>query len=425
MTVLRRFIPPFIDGESNELETNGSIFSTRQRGSANTPIQVGVVKLDYVKQMNKSLKFEAGIKGTYTRSSGLSKIESLVDDQWVSSPRTSNNSDLREGIGAAYSSFYLQINPSTNLVAGARYEYSDTRMDAEKEENKIDRRFGKLFPSVFVSKKLNDKSELQLSYTKRISRPSYNDLASFITYNDPIAVFTGNPSLRPVITNNVKIGYNYQGYSFSVLLSRDDYPISRFQAAANPAGDLLYIAPQNVRYQNNLTFQTNLPWKVNNWWSMNAGFVGGWRQFKLAHTKEQLEKTYFAYSVYGSQTFLFLKNFSLEISGWYNSLQYDGSKKVGGFGTLNAGIKKELASNKGSIQLSVSDLFRSMNIHTYFGYLTEEAFSLRSHLSYNTESRRTRIIKLTYAKSFGNTKIRGQKQRGIGSKDERDRVRKE
>lgn len=413
----------FYGREGNAIGTDDGSFPTRQRGFAGTPIRVGVFKVDYVKKLSDKMKMETGVKGTYTRSSSLSGIESRVDGEWVSSPRTLNDIVMHEIIGGAYGSFNWQVNSSTNLVMGLRYEYSDTQMNAEKEANRIDRRLGKIFPSLFLSHKLNDKSDLQFSYTKRIGRPTYNDLASFITYNDPISVFTGNPALKPVITQNIKLGYNYHGYSFSVLISRDENPIAFGQLVESPERDLMYVGPQNLKYQNNISFQGNLPVKVFSWWNINTGFSTGMRQFELLHTKQQLKKTYFTYSFYGSNTITLPKDFSLEISGWYNGLSYNGSIRVDGFGMLNAGIKKDLKNNLGSFQLSVSDLLKSLTIDSYFGHLTQEAFSVKSHVIYNTESARARIVKLTYTKSFGNNKVKGQRQRSIGSKDERDRIR--
>ena len=149
---------------------------------------------------------------------------------------------MKEGIGAAYASVNAQFNASTSLVVGARYEYSYTNMDDPKSgQSLVDRKLGVLFPSILFSKKLNENSELQLSYTKRISRPSYNDLASYVGYSDPTAVYTGNPFLKPTITNNIKLGYIYHDYSFSLLFSRDDHPITRYQLGQGPSKDLLYI----------------------------------------------------------------------------------------------------------------------------------------------------------------------------------------
>lgn len=402
---------------------NDSIFSPYQKGFANTDIHVGVFKFDYAKQLSKKVKLEAGGKGTYTRSSSVSGIESLIGNKWVNRSGTNNNMIVKERIAAAYASVNVDLSASAKMVIGARYEYSHTTMDSSSKEGVgIDRKLSKLFPNISFTKKLNEHSELQLSYTKRISRPSYNDLASFVTYNDAASVITGNPLLKPTITNIVRLGYNYKYYSFAVFFSRDDNPIARYQLTASPSGELMYVSPQNLQYQNNITFQTNLPFKVTEWWNMNYGFAGGLRQFKLEHTMEKVKKNYFGYNVYGSETFKLPQGFSAELSGWYNGASYDGSKKVDGFGSVNLGIKKDLKNNKGSLQLSVSDVFMTMNINNYFGALTEEAFSLKNHFSFNTESRSFPIFRLTYTRSWGSNNSKGLRKQDNGSREERERV---
>lgn len=374
----------------------------RQKGFANTSIQVGVAKIDYTKQLNQRLSLETGAKATYTESSGRSGIESLVNGEWVARMETSNYIKMKESIGALYASVNGKLNPSTILVIGARYEYSQTRIsNGNTGQKTIDRNLGKLFPDLSLSGKFNEKADWQLSYTERISRPSYNDLASYVAYNDAISVFTGNPLLKPTITRNVKVGANYHGYSFSVLASRDEDPIAGWQITASPSGDLVYITPQNITWQNNLTFQANAPWKVNNWWNMSYSFVGGWRQFRIDYTPQPVEKTYFGYSLNFTQSFRLPKQYSAELSGWYNSLSYYGSARVEGYGTLSAGIKKELNNEKGTFQLSAGDLFRSMHIVSYIGAITEEAFATKARIDWRAESRKFPLIKLTYTRSFG------------------------
>lgn len=414
----------FINKHGVQAGTDEILFSPRQKGFANTTIQVGVLKMDYTKQLDKKVKLETGIKGTYTKSSSISGIQSLLNGVWTSRDQTSNNIVMKEGIGAVYASVNSQINQSTSLILGARYEYSYTNMDNSKLGNNIaKRKVGALFPSLFFSKKLNDQSELQVSYTKRISRPSYNDLASYVGYSDPTAVYTGNPFLKPTITNNIKLGYNYKSYFFSLLFSRDDNAIIRYQLTESPAHDMLFISPQNLKRLHTITFQTNLPWKVNNWWTMNYGFVGGLRSYKADYTKKPFKKSYVGYSLNFSQAFKLPGSFSAELSGLYHSLSYDGSRKVEGFGVLNAGIKKELKKNGGSFQLSVSDIFSSERYIINYGTLTEEAFSIRNQVAFYPESATFPIIKLTYSRSFGNNKAKAQV--GAGTNEEQERVRKD
>jgi outer membrane receptor protein involved in Fe transport len=413
----------FRNKEGIQAGTDDSLFSPRQRTFANTSIQVGVAKMDYTKQLSSKIKLETGVKGAYTKSISVSGIESLVNGSWGLRSEASNDIIMKEGIGAAYASVNTQLSPSINLVAGVRYEYSLTKMDDQKTGlNIVDRKLGALFPSVFLSKKINELTDWSLSYTKRISRPSYNDLASYVGYSDPTAVYTGNPFLSPTITHNVKLGYTYRGYSFSLLYSRDINPIARYQITESPSGDLLYVSPQNLQWQNNLNFQTILPWKVNSWWTMNYSFVGGLRQFKENYTMSPVEKTWFGYSLNVNQTFKLPKSWSAELSGWYSSRFYNSTIKVAGMGVLNAGIKKELKNNGGTFQLSVSDIFRGEHYNVFYGTLTREAFNIKNHVTVNTESSKIPILKLTYSRSFGSTLLKSQRS---GSEDERDRIRKD
>ncbi|GLU57138.1 outer membrane beta-barrel protein [Dyadobacter frigoris] len=182
----------FLNANGTKAGTNDSLFSPNQQGFAATAIQVGVLKSDYSKQISKKIKIETGLKQTYSEGKSLSGIESLIDGKWVNRSETSNQINMKESISAGYISFSALPEPSINLNFGARFEYSHTHMaDPKKGENSIDRRLGKLFPSVSFSKKFNVNNELQLSYSKRISRPSYTDLASYVSYSDPTAVYTG------------------------------------------------------------------------------------------------------------------------------------------------------------------------------------------------------------------------------------------
>ena len=404
------------------VSSNDTLFSPQQKGFANTSIKVGVAKIDYTYQVSNQLKLESGIKGTYTRTSSMSGIESLVNGEWVSGNGASNITSMNENIGAAYVSATTQIDSLTNLVIGVRYEYSNTHVTDERNgQTFANRKLGKLFPNILLSKKLNDQSELQFSFTKRISRPSYNELASFINYTDPTSIETGNPLLLPTISNTLKVGYHYFGYSISALLSRDSNPIARNQTTTNALANLLILSPQNLTYQNNFTLQTNLPWQVTDWWNMTYNFVGGFRKFKETFTMHPARKTYFGYSTSLNQSFRLPKKLALEISGWYNSASYDGTKKVDGFGALNMGVKKEFKNNAGTIQLAITDLLKSVSITSYYGRLTQEALDLKSRVTYHTESSKSPILKITYSKSFGSGSPR--RTSDLKPKEEKDRIK--
>ena len=418
----------FVNAQGAPAGDNDTLSSPRQKGFSTTRIRVSVGKLDYTGSLGPHIRLETGIKATYTKTSSLSGIGSLLGDQWVYRDGTSNNMVMKEGIGAGYVSLTATPTPSTNLIAGLRYEYSDTRMeDPDKEQPVIHRRLGQLFPSLFFSQMTGAHSELQLAYTIRISRPAYNDLASYVIYTSPTSIETGNPLLKPTITNSLRLGYVYHGYSISATLSRDDNPIVRYQITPGPDGVLMALTPENLAYQNSLLLQTSLPVKVGNWWTMSYTITGGWRRYRADFTPEPFVNSWFGYSANFSESFRLPRRFSLEVSGWYNSKSYEGTRMTEPFGALNAGIKKELNNNGGILQLYMTDLLRTTVYINYYGALTTEAFALKSRVPFQPESYRYQSIRLSYTRSFGHSArsshAGAQGRRGDGSHDERDRIR--
>jgi len=84
------------------------------------------------------------------------------------------------------------------------------------------------------------------------------------------------------------------------------------------------------------------------------------------------------------------------------------------------GVKKELG--KGSLKLSVADIFRSGSYKSDLGLLTTDAFNSKVHVIYDGESRMMPIVKFTYYRPFGSTKNKNQEKRDSGAGEERSRL---
>jgi hypothetical protein len=380
-----------------------SLFAPRQRNLSNANINVFIAQLDYSNSFNKGLQLETGLKSTHTRTRSVAGIENLVNGQWIPvGSGTSNDLATRELISAGYVVLNWKPDSLTTLSAGARYEYSHNTTDHSlNAQYFVDRRLGRLFPDVFLSRKLNANEELQLSYTERVSRPSFADLASYVAYNDPVSVFTGNPALKPTITHNLKLAYNWQDYLFSILYSRDTDPIVGVQGVPGPTKGLVYLMPENADWQNNLTAQVTIPVKPVAWWEMNYNFGGGWHQYHISYFPELLVKSYFSYSINFTESFKLPRLYSIELSGYYNSSSYGGSFRSNGNTICNLGFKKELENNNGSFQLGISDIFRANSYRGHLGPLITDAFNSDVYVNYQPESHFRPIFKLSYSRSFG------------------------
>ncbi|MEM1336429.1 MAG: TonB-dependent receptor [Bacteroidota bacterium] len=406
----------YFDQEGRPFQPDSEIYNNGNRGFNQTNINVGVIKVDYQHIVTKAVAIEGGLKGTLSNTTNTARIEILQGENFVSDDRFISTIDTKEKIGAVYVLSNYGLNEKWKAELGLRYEYWDQAFD----DNALNRSFGKLFPSVFLTHSFSDTTALNFAYNKRITRPNYADLASFLVYNEPTSVFGGNPQLLPAITDNISLTYNNKSFSITVLAANENNPIARFQITRNAQSNVAVIAPVNLEYQRNIDVQTNIPIRFTNWWDININGTLGVRQFKLLHTDERLTHDYVHFNFNGNQTIRLPANFSLELSGWYTSRHFNGSTKNQGFGILNGGLRKEF-KNGSSLQFTVTDIFQSFDMNFRVGTLTREAFGDVFEGTYSPESGFSRIFRISYTYPFGNQKVRSTNKR-TGADSERSRL---
>lgn len=407
----------FLDEDGNPLDFNNPQYATSNRGESQTKINLGVAQIDFSKQLNDKLSFGTGLKNSYSSTENEAFVQRREDQQWVTDELSVSNQNISENIIAGYVTATYNLDSLTSLSTGLRYEnwtrdYGDPELDGS---------FGRLFPSAFLSRKLSDKSSLQLAYNRRVTRPTFNDLASFVVYNNPVSVFTGNPLLQPTITDNFRLGWQIGSVNLDLVYTNEENPIVGFQQVEREDGLATAITPQNLDYQRTWLIQTNIPINVNSWWSANVGGSAGTRKFRVLHTAEQVEKRFLSLNLYGSTTILLPKDISLELSGFFNGDGFYGTMDSEEFGTLNAGLKRNIG-NHGTLQFTVTDVLQTMRYRNQMGGLTREAFNSNFVVDFYPESNRNRIFRLTYTRSFGNGNTKGRRGRGATDLEEKSRL---
>jgi outer membrane receptor protein involved in Fe transport len=173
--------------------------------SKKTPINFKIAKVDYVNRLSGSFEIEAGLKGTLSRFNNNVNVETFINGQQSSDNALSNNSNLDEKIFGAYFSWQWDMTKNTTLNGGLRYEFTDSFLSTLEERGMVDREFGNFFPSLFISKKLTDQSKLQMAYSKRITRPTFNEMAPYVFFIGPSTFVGGNLNLKPAITDGIDL----------------------------------------------------------------------------------------------------------------------------------------------------------------------------------------------------------------------------
>ncbi|MCR9064230.1 MAG: TonB-dependent receptor [Cytophagales bacterium] len=408
----------YFNREGEALDPENAVYTEGNRGTSISSIDLTVLKADYQLKIGSVSEGEFGIKGSYSINRNDSKIETNSGENWVVDPRSQSLIHSDEKLLAAYSQFKIGLSDKSTIHAGLRYEYWKRKISNNPEPFII----SQVFPTFLFQHYLTDQTVFRFNYNRRISRPTYDDLISNLYYNDPTAVFTGNPLLKPTISDGLKLEFSIHGFNIGLTAQKELNPIIRYQITSTAAKDILILSPQNADYQNSLTMALNFPWQWASWAKLSLSSATSLRKFQISYTPEVATKKYLFQSLNFNQTFNLPADFTTEISGWWNFAGYLGHTAQDGFGVINLGISKKLKNDRGTVQFGISDLFKSFDIENHIGATGPIIFDIDTHSRYRDESGISRIFRLSYSRNFGSSSKR--KRRNTGAEEEKSRVNK-
>lgn len=175
-------------------------------------------QLDYVRPFNDESKMEAGYRTIIRRSGDGQFSERFVEDQNAYLPdySISNEFDMESIVHALYTNYQNKFTDNFGVQVGLRAEqaYLNTEyMSVDPSVPAADRvtpgrlDYFRLYPSVFLTQEFGDRNQLQLSYTRRVSRPRGWQVNPFINVSDPLNIRQGNPNMMPEDIHSMELSY--------------------------------------------------------------------------------------------------------------------------------------------------------------------------------------------------------------------------
>ncbi len=189
------------DGAVSDIETNDLDMMANQF----------TAQLDYTRGLGKSLKLETGYKGNARLLDNNLVVmkDVLGNGNWVESD-LSNQLEFDEYVNAAYA-VLSGTGEKVDWQAGLRAEYANRDFGLISTGENFDHAYKSLFPSALLNFKLNDKTQLKTSYSRRIRRPGREELNPFPRFFDINNVFLGNPELDPEYTDAFEVSLQRSG----------------------------------------------------------------------------------------------------------------------------------------------------------------------------------------------------------------------
>lgn len=376
-------------------------------------INIGVAKLDYMQPIGKG-KFEAGLKSSYVKSDNNMIFETF-GDVWQLDPSRTNQFKYTENINAGYANYNGQFNSKTKFQLGLRAEHTHAIGNSVTLNSIRDRNYLNIFPSVFVSRNLDSSNVLNLSYSYRIDRPNYQSLNPFEYYLDPYTFQKGNPNLRPQYTHSFQLVHVYKSFLNTTLAySRVKDMIADEVPMLVPEKNQTYVTTENLDNQNYISLTISAPIPVKKWWNIQTNISAAYNHYQTFYRNAPFDMKIFTYNAFVNNTFTLPKNWTAEISGWYNSPAIYGLLSSKTQGAINLGLQKSLMDKKATIRLSVQDPFWT---NKFRGTTKFEDIDLRVKSTW--PSRQARI---TFTYRFGNQNVK-TRQRNTGSDDIQSRVK--
>lgn len=111
-----------------------------------------------------------------------------------------------ETIHAAYATYDRPFG-DLDVQFGLRLEQVEFELDQVTQGVTAERDYFRAYPTLNFGWQLTDSQRLRGGYSRRIARPSPQDLNPFTTYVDPQNLRRGNPDLDPEITDSFELGW--------------------------------------------------------------------------------------------------------------------------------------------------------------------------------------------------------------------------
>jgi hypothetical protein len=370
-------------------------------------------RLDYLHPLSKNARLEAGIKSSIVRTDNDANYDSIQYGNVIHDISRSNHFVYEENINAAYVNLSTSLTKKISAQFGLRIENTNAKGIQKTTGEDFDRSYTQLFPTAYFQYKANDKNNFAINFGRRVNRPSYQSLNPFIRFIDRYTFSQGNPELKPSISYNIELSHSWKNQITTTV--NYTYVKDIIQSIIQQKGEEAYNMPANVASLSQFGIAVNANTPITKWWTSSMAINVFNDNMRGNVNDASIDRSATFFTLNGTQQFKLTKTFSAEISGMYRSKGLNGVMRTNPVGQVTAGLSKQVLKNKGTIRLSVRDIFWTQRLRgvTQYGNVDVEMRQVSE----------TRVASIGFTYSFSKGKKIAPVKRTQGSAgDEQNRV---
>lgn len=257
---------------------------------------------------------------------------------------------------------YSRLTPIGQLMAGLRYEHVNSDYyDQGVYSTEHSRTYNQWFPSLTFATQIK-KVGLQLSYSVKTSRPSYNQLGTDVLYINRFTRQSGNPTLKPETLHNITLVSSWNWLTFVANYTQTHNKIMYWNEQESTDENITNLRYRNFKRFPALTLSLTAAPTVGIWSPQLTLFCQKqWFDIERLGSKFDLNKP--IWGIKWNNSFEFRHDWTAEAFLQVNSKGItENTELIRSTSAFNFSVRKAFLNDRLSVTVGVNDLFnRSAN----------------------------------------------------------------
>jgi outer membrane receptor protein involved in Fe transport len=410
-TFSKNDVPSRLDNSDLISPTDGTL---NYFNDINTERNNTLINLDYTDPISKNGKLELG----------LEYRQNKTDNTNITNQTGFNNSSFTydRNIYSGYVNYGHKFGKVT-MQLGARveqYEIEGNFNQVSQPSATVTDEIFTVYPSAFFTYNPSDKNQFQFSYSRRVDRPSIQQVNPIREWSTPLITSVGNENLVPQFTNSLEVNYTRRikggSLTFGTFYRKVNDAINRVTyrdpSDPNNVRQILTFANFDDTDAYGLEFSAN--YKIAKWWRANASLdFYSQKQFGTADLSNpnavRREVQNEAFNARISNSFRVNKNLRLQLFAMYRGANRDIQWDVDPMSMVNIGANYSVLKGKGNITFRVNDIFNNMR----FQFNSTNPFTQDGRFKWES---RTTYLGFNYRFGGGKNRAKSRRRRDNNEK---------
>jgi iron complex outermembrane receptor protein len=383
-----------------------------------TKIKISTLKTDYSQKLFSGT-LAIGYKLSFVNTDNTFDYYNISGSEETIDQAKSNHFVYDENVYAGYFNFQQKVK-KFDIQAGLRMELTSSEGDLKNaadsiKDSNVKRSYTDFFPSGGITYNMNQSNAFALIYSRRIDRPNYQELNPFEMKLDELSYRKGNPFLNPQYSHKIDLSHTYKyttttgvGYSYT-----SDYFA---QITDTIPGGKSYITSKNLATEEIWSVYISTSLDLTKWW----GIYTSWGYYIKSYKADfgggkRLNSTTTPLNGFLQNNFKLPKDYSIELSGWFNTGGvWGGAYVTDAQGSLDIGLQKKLMKGQATLKLSYSDI---LNTAPFYSHNVYAGIKIEAHGTWESQQ-----FRATFTWRFGNRQMKNSRTRQTGSEEEQNRI---